>query len=344
MISKLGVPVFLGLSLIFLFTHTLFAQTNTFPSSGNVGIGAINPLSKLHVYKGSSNGVPHGFSDITLEDNENGMISILTPNDKYAYFGFSDSDDDYVGGIQYYHGDDKMTLRVNNFNSNMVIDRSGNISLGAETNPKSQLVVASNFGANISGSTGGNSVFGSNLAVLQGGANHNKLFTPSNHSNNYGFSGMRASWGKLYFYTKYGNTTQGAIVADAPKMYIGHTGKVGIGTISPDSKLTVKGNIHAEEVKVDLSVPGPDYVFKEGYELKPLEEVQNHIKEHGHLPNIPSAKDMEENGIQLGEMNMKLLEKIEELTLYILELKTEQNALKRDNDALKLLIEQIDKK
>ncbi|KAB5483649.1 tail fiber protein [Flagellimonas hadalis] len=98
-----------------------------------------------------------------------------------------------------------------------------------------------------------------------------------------------------------------------------NNGDVGIGTTSPDSKLTVKGKIHAEEVKVDLSVPGPDYVFKEGYDLKTLEEVQNYIKQHGHLPNIPSAKEMEVNGILLAEMNMKLLEKIEELTLYTLE-------------------------
>ncbi|WP_147415955.1 tail fiber protein [Ulvibacterium marinum] len=104
------------------------------------------------------------------------------------------------------------------------------------------------------------------------------------------------------------------------------TGKVGIGTTIPDDKLTVKGRIHAEEVKVDLSVPGPDYVFKEGYDLKSLEEVQKHIQEHGHLPNIPSAEEMEEKGIELGIMNMKLLEKIEELTLYILE---QENRLKR---------------
>ncbi|MFS4454732.1 hypothetical protein [Maribacter sp. 2304DJ31-5] len=95
--------------------------------------------------------------------------------------------------------------------------------------------------------------------------------------------------------------------------------KVGIGTTSPDAKLAVKGNIHAEEVKVDLSVPGPDYVFKEGYDLKSLGEVQNYIKENGHLPNIPSAKEMEKNGVQLGVMNMKLLEKIEELILYTIQ-------------------------
>ncbi|UOY08370.1 tail fiber protein [Muricauda sp. SCSIO 64092] len=101
-----------------------------------------------------------------------------------------------------------------------------------------------------------------------------------------------------------------------------NNGNVGIGTTSPDAKLTVKGNIHAEEVKVDLNVPAPDYVFKEGYDLKSLKEIQDHIKAHGHLPNIPSAQEMEENGIELGAMNMKLLEKIEELTLYTLQQQT----------------------
>ncbi|MGX1929364.1 interleukin-like EMT inducer domain-containing protein [Flagellimonas sp. 2504JD4-2] len=116
-------------------------------------------------------------------------------------------------------------------------------------------------------------------------------------------------------------------------LIVNHLGYVGIGTYAPDSKLTVKGNIHTEEVKVDLSVPGPDYVFKEDYDLKSLKEVQDYIKEHGHLPNIPSAQEMEVNGIQLGEMNMKLLEKIEELTLYTLsqekQLKAQQSEINR---------------
>ncbi len=118
-----------------------------------------------------------------------------------------------------------------------------------------------------------------------------------------------------------------------------NNGNVGIGTISPDAKLTVKGNIHAEEVKVDLNVPAPDYVFKEGYHLKSLQEVQDYIKEHGHLPNIPSAQEMEEEGIELGGMNMKLLEKIEELTLYIIQLKkvsdAEVKTLKQEIKTLK---------
>ncbi|MFV1883187.1 MAG: hypothetical protein ACMZ7B_01660 [Balneola sp.] len=93
-------------------------------------------------------------------------------------------------------------------------------------------------------------------------------------------------------------------------------GNVGIGTTNPDQKLTVKGKIHSEEVIVDLNVPGPDYVFEEDYDLTSLKELEAYIKANKHLPEIPSAKEMEANGIILGEMNMLLLKKIEELTLH----------------------------
>ncbi len=95
-----------------------------------------------------------------------------------------------------------------------------------------------------------------------------------------------------------------------------YAGKIGIGTTKPDMKLTVKGNIHAEEVKIDLNVPAPDYVFKENYNLRSIEEVESFIKENNHLPEIPSAKEFEQNGVMQGEMDMNLLKKIEELTLY----------------------------
>ncbi|WP_052444844.1 hypothetical protein [Flammeovirga sp. OC4] len=95
---------------------------------------------------------------------------------------------------------------------------------------------------------------------------------------------------------------------------------VGIGTDNPKSKLAVNGQIRATEVKVlaDLSVP--DYVFESGYELRTLKETKKYISENKHLPEIPSANEIAKNGIDLGDMNMRLLKKIEELTLYQIEL------------------------
>ncbi len=120
-------------------------------------------------------------------------------------------------------------------------------------------------------------------------------------------------------------------------------GKVGVGTLNPDAELTVKGEVHAEEVRVDLNVPGPDYVFQEGYDLKPLKEVQRYIKTHGHLPNIPPAKEMDVYGVELGVMNMKLLEKIEELTLYVIALEQKNKVIVQLQEQLNRQQEQLQK-
>ncbi|MBY0435311.1 MAG: hypothetical protein K2U26_14485 [Cyclobacteriaceae bacterium] len=97
------------------------------------------------------------------------------------------------------------------------------------------------------------------------------------------------------------------------------SGNVGIGTESPNQKLTVNGTVYSKEVKVDLNIQGPDYVFEKDYKLASLDEIKSYIDEHKHLPEVPSAKEMEKNGVQLGEMNMLLLKKVEELTLYLIE-------------------------
>ena len=95
-------------------------------------------------------------------------------------------------------------------------------------------------------------------------------------------------------------------------------GNVGIGTVNPNGwKLAVNGKIRAKEIKVETG--WSDFVFLNDYKLPTLQEVENHIKEKGHLKNIPSAKEVEENGIFLGEMDSKLLLKIEELTLYTIQ-------------------------
>lgn len=107
-------------------------------------------------------------------------------------------------------------------------------------------------------------------------------------------------------------------------MSIKSNGNVGINTTNTKGyMLAVKGDIIAEEVLVATYNDWPDYVFANDYKLKSLEELEQFIKENSHLPNVPDASEIKENGISLGEMDAKLLEKIEELTLYVIQLKKE---------------------
>ena len=101
-------------------------------------------------------------------------------------------------------------------------------------------------------------------------------------------------------------------------LFINATGNVSIGTTNATSKLAVNGNIRAKEIKVE-NTNWPDFVFAKSYVLPTLQETEQHINEKGHLPGIPSATEVKANGVDLGEMNAKLLQKIEELTLHILE-------------------------
>lgn len=114
-------------------------------------------------------------------------------------------------------------------------------------------------------------------------------------------------------------------------------GSLGIGTIQiPDSfKLAVAGKIIAEEVVVKVqSNWWPDYVFHQDYRLKPLHEVEQFVRTNKHLPSIPSAAQVEEKGLSMGEMQNKLLQKVEELTLYIIE---QQKQIDQQNEKIRLL-------
>src|SRR5260221_4070220 len=114
----------------------------------------------------------------------------------------------------------------------------------------------------------------------------------------------------------------------------GNLGYIGIGSNEPDARLTVNGTVHSKEVKVDLNISGPDYVIERNYKLPTLEEIKSYSDKNKPLPEVPSASEMEKNGVQLGEMNMLLLKKVEELTLYVVDLKKENDHLKSRLDKI----------
>ncbi|PXV61976.1 hypothetical protein CLV62_12319 [Dysgonomonas alginatilytica] len=119
------------------------------------------------------------------------------------------------------------------------------------------------------------------------------------------------------------------------RMGINSSGNVGIGTDNPKNKLEVAGTIRATEVKIE-ALPWADFVFDKDYKLLSLEEVKAHIDEYKHLPDVPSEKQVIEEGINIGEMQAKLLQKIEELTLYVIQQDIKNKELEKEIKELKV--------
>jgi len=128
-------------------------------------------------------------------------------------------------------------------------------------------------------------------------------------------------------------------------MKISKDGKVIIGDANLTSpynyKLYVQDGILTERVKVAIktSLDWSDFVFADDYNLMPLHELSSYIEEHNHLPQIPSAEEVVKNGIDLGEMNAKLLQKIEELTLYMLEQQKQMDKQQEELNAIKAALQ-----
>ncbi|MGQ7855246.1 hypothetical protein ACUN24_13510 [Pedobacter sp. WC2501] len=121
-------------------------------------------------------------------------------------------------------------------------------------------------------------------------------------------------------------------------------GSVGIGTTNPQEKLTVAGKIGAREIKVSTNA-GADFVFEPDYRLPALAALEKFVKTNKHLPEIPTAKQMVDNGLNLGELNIKLLQKVEELTLHLIEkekqLNSEKATNKKQQQQIDLVIEEL---
>ena len=144
----------------------------------------------------------------------------------------------------------------------------------------------------------------------------------------------------VYGYASGGTTNWGSYFIGSN--YMSGDLRIGTTTAATGYKLSVNGKIACTEVLVQAIGSWPDYVFRKDYKLMSLDNLEQNIKENGHLPGLPSAAEIETNGMQLGDMQKQVVEKVEELTLYTIEqgkmlreLKNEIDALKAENASLK---------
>ncbi|MDP5198311.1 hypothetical protein [Flavobacterium sp. DG2-3] len=190
----------------------------------------------------------------------------------------------YGNSLQFWNYNQDWT----NYGARLIISDNGNVEIGSRRNPVAKLTLDMNS----NDSNGGIKMYG------------------------YTYPGDTSYWSENQFAMQYNGVFANVIASNGDSYFNG--GNVGIGTSAPREKLSVNGNIRSKEVKVE-AVNWPDYVFEEDYKIKSLESLEKYIKENKHLPEVPSAKEIADNGLELGEMNKTLLKKVEELTLYLIE-------------------------
>ncbi|AXT50740.1 hypothetical protein D1818_07820 [Aquimarina sp. BL5] len=300
-------------------TRPLFVWTNydqkmmTMSANGNLGIGTTNPSVALDV-SGTSKGIKLGDSNgnLLFRNNVSGANEIRS----YGLPLEIETRD-----IQ------DISFNSNNGNSKLMTIKGDGSGIGiGTTSPSAKLEIK---GA------------GDGVEILKLSTERPWVFKQEGTGASSNLVLQEISGNKFFKIKSYDNTDIYTIQSNSGNTYF--KGDMGIGTNTPDAKLAVNGNIHAKEVKVDL-VGWPDYVFENDYNLPSLQQVENHIAEKGHLENIPSAAEVAENGLQLGEMNAKLLQKIEELTLYMIEQNKKTENLIKEVEALKQKNTELEKK
>jgi hypothetical protein len=318
---------------------TIIASYQTYAQDGafsNVSINYNNPNGQgLIIYNSNSSAYS------TLQVNGSTGYSVPKWANSMVFESVPVSNGGFV--LSSYTGD--ITFQTNNRSNRMTITSNGNIGIGT-TSPSQPLTVP------ITSNSGGISL--GTYASLSAGQFAFIGVTGADGTFNGGnlSSTDNGSAGMAIVHTNggLGNSTELAFVThnnghdSRERLRIDRLGNIGIGTTIPSEKLSVNGKIRAQEIKVE-NTNWPDYVFDETYQLTTLQETEKYIKEEGHLPGIPSAAEVKANGIDLGEMNAKLLQKIEELTLHLIErdsvLTLQKDALRKQQLQLTKQQEQI---
>lgn len=299
-----GTALFLFLNFFGSFPNALLSQNNTFPETGNVGIGTEEPRSNLHV-----KGNVLIESDLTIENMSTEMID---PK-KVTYFLTLDRNGKIVAkGMGNLPLLDPAPLTICDLASpdggayfsqhpqwfsepNKIYVPCPDVFVGIGTfNPRTHLDVI--------GTTYSKKLYLGLADPLLGTSFNSPLFH------------LKANYS-----ASLANQTVFIVENNTRKLF----------------QIENNGMVRAREIKVDLANNWPDYVFQPSYPLMPLMEVKTYVEANGHLPNVPDACEVEEEGIALGEMNRILLEKVEELTLYMIQMQEEQERLKLELEELK---------
>ncbi|RPH32184.1 MAG: hypothetical protein EHM93_10210 [Bacteroidales bacterium] len=326
-------------------------------SSGNVGIGTTAPSARLHVanaydFNGNmiaailGNGYNHwtNFGGLTAGrirgSNEGYLVLESNPNgsgDKNLYLNHSSSGNVLManGGGNVGIGTATPVAKLD-VNGSVVFAGSSFTSNATDwgiyqTNANAKNYFNGNVGIGTTTPAASLDVVRRSLGQLAKFSEHSDLVAANGESYiSVGYSPINLGYhyvaGDSYGFIEMNGGSRAIVIKK--------NGNVGIGTTNPLYKLAVEGTIAAREVKVTAE-SWADFVFRPTYKLRTLGEVEQFIKTNSHLPEIPSAAEVKENGVSLGEMNAKLLQKVEELTLYMIELQKQVDELKAQQNTIK---------
>jgi hypothetical protein len=277
--------------------------------------GQVNSTGKQNVFIGTSAGKQNttGYNNVFIGSGSGSKNTVGLQN---VFIGYNAGLNNLSGNYNFFMGQDAGKFNQTGERNTFIGSSAGYFNVSGSDN----LFIGEETGSN---NTESNNIFIGNLSGYNNETGVNNLFLGhytgySNNGSGNVFLGDHAGeneTGSNLLYIANSNTTSPLVLGNFS------TGQFGINTnkLATGYALSVNGAIISTELRIQAFASWPDYVFKKEYRLLSLNEVEKQIKENGHLPNVDSADEIAENGFPVGQMNAKLMEKVEELTLYLIE-------------------------